>query len=97
MISILETDIMVEEHFCRLFFDKFDITNAAIEHFSYELEDYIYRNREENISSVDWSLVPDELANDILIDLINYHDYYPYKIEVSSENGIANYYIKNIK
>ena len=97
MISILETDIMVEEHFCRLFFDKFDITNAAIEHFSYELEDYIFHDREDNSYYVDWSLVPDELFNDVLIDLIHYHEYFPYKIEVSSENGIANYYIKNIK
>ena len=97
MISILDTDIVVEDNFSNLFFDLFEITNAAIKYFSYELEDYIFRDREENISSVDWSLVPDELFNDILIDLINYHDYYPYKIEVSSENGIANYYIKNIK
>ena len=97
MINVLNDDIVVEDNFCLLYFDKFDITNAAVKHFSLDLEDYIFIDREENTPIVDWSLVPDELFNDILIDLINYHDYYPYKIEVSSENGIANYYIKNIK
>lgn len=97
MLNILDNDIVVEDNFSHLYFDLFEITNAAIKYFSYDLKDYIFPVAEENMHTVDWSLVPDELSNDILIDLINYHDYYPYKIEVSSNQGIANYYIKNIK
>ena len=91
MITILveNKDVVVEQYFVTLIFDREEIESMIMAHYQDEYSDHVYRHVDEEGASftTDFLLYNDIERHDVINDLMYYHNLKPTKIKlVENEN-----------
>ena len=91
MITILveDKDIVVEQYFVTLFFDREEVESMIMKHYNIEYCDHVFRVVDEEGASykTDFTIYNDIERHDVINDLMYYHNLKPSRIKlIENEN-----------